>query len=221
MTSPVVSMPNPQDESRLATRTSPGMPALPSVLGMYAFAAATFIVAANMAHWYGNAQSALVLFPLVLIFGGLAQFYAGAWSMRANDALGLAMHCTWGSFWTAYGILELMYSTGRVARPQGAFSELGFWFIVVAAITWAITAASRKHKGITTLLALLAIGSTLEAIAELIGVEWLRMLGGYFLIASALVAWYVASALLMRFGKAGKAQLPAPVAHNESVRVAS
>jgi hypothetical protein len=97
-------------------RTSPSVPALPSVLGMYAFAAATFIVAAHMAHWYGNAQSALVLFPLVLIFGGLAQFYAGAWSLRTSDAVALAMHCTWGSFWTAYGILELLYSTGHGSK---------------------------------------------------------------------------------------------------------
>jgi succinate-acetate transporter protein len=173
-----------------------------------------------MAHWYGNAQSAIVLFPLVLILGGFAQFNAGAWSLRANDAVGLAMYCTWGSFWTAYGILELVYATGRLTHPQGAFSELGFWFIAMAAITWAIMAASRQSKGITTLLALLAIGSTLEAIAELAGLEWLRMLAGYFLIASALVAWYVASALMMRFGRISKVQPAMPVAHNESVRVA-
>jgi succinate-acetate transporter protein len=218
MTSSVVPMPNPQDEARLATRPSPA--ALPSILGMYAFAAATFIVAAHMAHWYGSAQSAIVLFPLVLIFGGLAQFYAGAWSLRTNDAVAFAMHCTWGSFWTAYGILEVLYSTGRLTRPQGAFSELGFWFIVVAAITWAISAASRESKGVTTLLTLLAIGATLEAIAELTGMEWLRLLAGYFLIASALVAWYAASALMMLFGKRAKTQPATPAVHSESQRVA-
>jgi uncharacterized protein len=193
---------------------------LPSILGMYAFAAATFIVAAHMAHWYGNAQSAIVLFPFVLILGGLAQFYAGAWAFRTNDAVALAMHGTWGSFWTAYGILEILYATGRVVRPQGAFSELGFWFIAIAAITWAITVASRENKGVTTVLALLAIGSTLEAIAELAGMDWLRMLAGYFLIASALVAWYVASALMMCFGKKEKTQLASQVAPSESKRVA-
>jgi uncharacterized protein len=220
MTSSVVPMPKSQEEGELAMRPSASGTAMPSILGMYSFAAATFIVAAHMAHWYGNAHSAIVLFPLVLIFGGLAQFYAGAWSLRANDAVALAMHCTWGSFWTAYGILELVYSTGRLVRPQGAFSELGFWFIVVAAITWAITAASRENKGVTSLLALLAIGSTLEAIAELAGMEWLRMVAAYFLIASALVAWYVASALMIRFGKMPKTQLATPVTHGESMRAA-
>jgi uncharacterized protein len=220
MTSQVVPMPNPQEESRPWVRTSRGATALPSILGMYAFAAATFIVAARMANWYGNAQSAIVLFPLVLFLGGLAQFYAGAWAFRMNDAVSLAMHGTWGSFWTAYGVLELLYASGRVIRPQGAFPELGFWFIVMAAITWGITAASRENKGVTTLLAFLAIGSTLEAIAELTGIYWLRMLAGYFLIASALVAWYVASALIMRFGRTTKAQSPTPVAPSESVHAA-
>jgi uncharacterized protein len=218
MTSQVVPMPNPQEDTRLVTYTSRVATGLPSILGMYAFAAATFIVAAHMAHWYGNAQSAIVLFPLVLFFG-LAQFYAGAWAFRSGDAVALAMHGTWGTFWTAFGILELLYATGRVPHPLGAFSELGFWFIAVAAITWGITAASRE-KGVTTLLALLAIGSTLEAIAELAGIDWLRMLAGYFLIASALVAWYVASALIMRFGKTAKTKSPMPVANSESVHAA-
>jgi len=220
MTSQVVPMPNLQEESRPAMRAFRGATALPSILGMYAFAAATFLVAARMANWYGNAHSAIVLFPLVLFLGGLAQFYAGAWAFRMNDAVALAMHGTWGSFWTAYGILELLYASGRVVRPQGAFPELGFWFIVVAAITWAITAASRENKGITSLLALLAIGSTLEAIAELAGIGWLRMLAGYFLIASALVAWYVASALIMRFGRTAQAQSATPAAPSESVHAA-
>ncbi|HKV78111.1 MAG TPA: hypothetical protein VJP02_08240 [Candidatus Sulfotelmatobacter sp.] len=70
------------------------------------------------------------------------------------------------------------------------------------------------------MLALLAIGSTLEAIAELAGMDWLRMLAGYFLIASALVAWYVASTLMMRFGRVEKAQPAASVAPSESARVA-
>jgi len=220
MTSSVVPMPSSQGEELSATRTYSVAAAMPSILGMYAFAAATFIVAARMAHWYGNAQSALVLFPLVLILGGLAQFYASAWAFRTNDAVALAMHGIWGSFWTAYGILEILYASGRVVRPQGAFPELGFWFIAIAAITWAITAASRANKGVTTVLALLAIGSTLEAIAELAGMDWLRMLAGYFLIVSALVAWYVASELMMHFGKIHKAQPASPVAPSESKRVA-
>jgi uncharacterized protein len=225
MTSQVVPMPNSQASGAIgsATRTALNAGALPSILGMYAFAAATFIVAAYMAHWYGTAQSAIVLFPLVLFFG-LAQFYAGARAMRTGDAVAVAMHGSWGAFWTAFGILELLSASGQVIHPLGAFSsELGFWFIAIAAITWAITAASRENPGITTLLALLAIGSTLEAIAELAGVEWLRMLAGYFLIVSAIVAWGVATTQMMQFAstnKADKKLVASSAVQSESVHAA-
>lgn len=87
--------------------------------------------------------------------------------------MAVALHGSWGSFWTAYGIFELLYATGYAVRSQGAYSELGFWFIAIAAITWGITAASRENKGVTMLLVLLAIGSTLEAIGELAAIDWL------------------------------------------------
>jgi succinate-acetate transporter protein len=220
MTASVVPMSSTQEGNRLMARASQSAITLPSILGMYTFAAATFIVAAHMAHWYGNVQSAMVLFPLVLIFGGLTQFYAGAWAFRTNDAGAMVFHCTWGAFWTAYGILELLFSSGRVARPVGAFPELGFWFIVVAAITWSIAAASRENKVITTVVTLLAIGSTLEAIAELAGLNWMRILSAYFLIVSALIAWYAASALLMRTRKAITGTTAAPTPQTESTRAA-
>lgn len=216
MTSTVVSMPDPEGGGAHAAVTM----FAPSILGMYAFAAATFIVSARMVHWYGSLQSAMVLFPLVLIFGGLAQFYAGTWAVQSHDAVALAMHGTWGSFWTAYGILEILFASGRVARPQGAFPELGFWFIVMAAITWAITFAARERTGLMTVLLLLACGSTLEAIAELAGIGGLRILAGYFLMASALVAWYVSTLLMLRVGRIEKAHHSAPTPTSESVRAA-
>ena len=75
MTSQVVPMSDPQQAGSVErkARAALEMVVPPSILGLYAFAAATFIVAAHMAHWYGNNQSAMVLFPLVLILGGLAQ----------------------------------------------------------------------------------------------------------------------------------------------------
>jgi len=190
-----------------------------SVLGLYAFAAATFMVAAHMAHWYGTTQSALIMFPLVLIFG-LAQFYAGAWAFQTRDAVSLAMHGTWGAFWIAYGILEILISSGRVVRRSGAFPELGFWFIAIAVITWAIMLASRKHPGMMSLLTLVAIGATLEAIAELAGLGGLRILAGYFLIASAIVAWYLASGLMMRFENAARSPLEMRPSLNDTQRAA-
>jgi succinate-acetate transporter protein len=71
--------------------------AAPSILGLFGFAAATFIVSANLAGWYGNTQSGQYLFPFAATFGGLAQLLAGMWSYRARDGVATAMHGMWGS----------------------------------------------------------------------------------------------------------------------------
>jgi uncharacterized protein len=172
--------------------------AAPSILGLYGFAGATFMVAANMAHWYGNPSSPIYLAPFVLIFGGFAQFLAGMWAFRARDGVATAMHGMWGSFWIAYGILQLMFASGRVAQPAGPFMELGYWFIILAAITWAGTyAASAENKGLVLVLAFLAAGSTTAAIGEMTGTEWLMILTGYLFMISAVCAWYTATALMV------------------------
>src|SRR5919199_5006478 len=87
-------------EPHFATRVVLQPIAAPSVLGLFGFAGATFIVAANLAGWYGNhVTTPLVLAPFALVFGGIAQFFAGMWAYRARDGLATAMHGMWGSFW--------------------------------------------------------------------------------------------------------------------------
>src|SRR5581483_9429578 len=141
--------------------------AAPSILGLYGFAGATFMVAANMAHWFGNAASPMYLFPFAAMFGGLAQFLAGMWAYKARDGIATAMHGMWGAFWMAYGILQALISFGRIQAPAGPFPELGYWFIVLAAITWVGTAAAgAENKGLVTLLTLLAGGATVAAVGE-------------------------------------------------------
>lgn len=174
--------------------------AAPSILGLYGFAGATFMVAAHMAHWFGSAQSAMVLWPFAAFFGGLAQFLAGMWSYKARDGVATAMHGMWGSFWMAFGILWVLVAAGKVTIPANgaAFPELGFWFIVLAAITWAGTAAAAAESTvITAVLGFLAGGSTIAAIAELAGMEALRILAGWLFIIAAIVAWYAATALMV------------------------
>jgi uncharacterized protein len=172
--------------------------AAPSVLGLFGFAGATFMVAAHMAHWYGGANTDLYLAAFAATFGGIAQFAAGMWAFKARDAVATAMHGTWGAFWMAYGLLEYAFVSGTLHRPTGAFPALGYWFIVLAAITWmGAWAATAENKLLATVLAFLAGGSTIAAIAELTGSGGLEVLGGYLFIISAIVAWYTASAIML------------------------
>jgi succinate-acetate transporter protein len=179
--------------------------AAPSILGLYGLAGATFMVAAQMCHWFGSSHTTLLLVPFAAIFGGLAQFLTGMWAFKARDGVATAVHGMWGAFWMAFGILSLMLFSGRVPQPAGPlFPELGYWFIVLGAITWVCAgAAAAENKSLVTTLVFLAAGSTISALALLIGVEPLITLAGYLFIICAIAAWYTASALMLNeaFGR--------------------
>ena len=203
--SPVLQMP-PKKKEQVQTRIWQERLAAPSILGLYGFAGATFMVAAHMAHWFGGAQTNMVLWPFAALFGGLAQFLAGMWAYKTRDGVATAMHGMWGTFWMAFGILWLLVAGGKVTIPANgaAFPALGFWFIVLAAITWAGTAAASADSSVvTSVLGFLAAGSSVAAIAELVGNEALRILAGWLFIISAIIAWYAATALMMNsaFGR--------------------
>lgn len=183
--------------------------AAPSILGLFGFAAATFMVATRLAGWYGNAGSAVFLFPLAATLGGAAQFAAGMQAYRARDGLATAMHGTWGSFWLAYGILFLLDAIGVLHVPaKGAFPELGFWFLPLAAITLSGAVASlAENVGLFGVLSTLATGAAFLAVGYLTGIsDWLTA-GGWVLFASAVFAWYVASAMMLE-GSFGRVLLP-------------
>ncbi|HET7589662.1 MAG TPA: acetate uptake transporter [Solirubrobacterales bacterium] len=172
--------------------------AAPSILGLFGFAGATFIVAAHLAGWYGSDKSGEFLFPFAAMFGGLAQFLAGMWAYKARDAVATAMHGMWGSFWLAYGILNLLVAVGAYTLPVGEFPELGFWFVALGVITGiGAIAAVAESLGLVTVLTTLAVGSGFLAVHYLTGVGWWETAGGWILIASSVAAAYTAGAMML------------------------
>src|SRR5581483_8319583 len=171
----------------------------PSILGLFGFAGATFMVAANLAGWYGNhTTSPLYLAPFAAVFGGVAQFLAGMWGYRARDGLATAMHGTWGAFWMGFGILFLLNSLHVLTVPTGKFVPFGYWFLVLAVITASgALAALGESLGFFGVLAPLAVGSAFAAVGYLTGVGGWLQAGGWVLLASSWIATYVATALMM------------------------
>jgi uncharacterized protein len=178
--------------------------AAPSILGLFGFAGATFIVAAFLARWYGTATTPEFLFPFAAAFGGVAQFAAALWAYRARDGLATAMHGMWGSFWIAYGVLFLLGAIGVLRIPAGRFTELGFWFLALAAITLSgAVAALAENLSLSAVLWTLTVGAGLLAVGYLTGgATWIRS-GGWVLLVSAALAWYTATAMMLEssFGR--------------------
>jgi succinate-acetate transporter protein len=183
--------------------------AAPSILGLFAFAGATFVVAANMAGWYGNASTAGYVFPFAAMFGGLAQFTAAMWAYRARDAVATAMHGTWGSFWLAYGLLQLLVATHVLATGSTLDDALGFWFIALCAITFSgmLGAFAEGNVGVAGVLGVLAAGAGIAAVAFLSSSTALEHTAGWVFVIAAAMAWYVGTGMMLK-AAAGQIVLP-------------
>jgi len=184
--------------------------AAPSILGLAGFAGATFIVASNLAGWWGTPKSPLALAPFAAMFGGLAQFLAGMWAYKARDAIATLAHGTWGSFWMAYFILNILVGTHVVAEPTPWYHnpEVGFWFFALA-ITTAIAAlaALTEGLGLFAVLLTLATGSGIVAGAFIYGSHGWVQVAGWVFVVSAGLAWYMVAAMLLA-ATAGRTVLP-------------
>jgi uncharacterized protein len=208
-----IAMTGMEEASRdgFATRIVLQQLAAPSILGLFGFAGATFIVAANVAGWYGNhTTTPLVLAPFAMVFGGLAQLLAGMWAYRARDGLATAMHGMWGSFWIAYGILNIMLATGtlKAATPWYHDPALGFWFFALAVITASGALASLGESlGVFGVLATLAAGSGIFAGALMAGSHGWATTAGWVFVVSAALAWYTATGMML-LSATGRTILP-------------
>jgi succinate-acetate transporter protein len=184
--------------------------AAPSILGLFGFAGATFMVASLLAGWWGSPVfDAPIIAPFALVFGGLAQLLAGMWSYRARDGLATAMHGTWGSFWLAWGTLVGLVTIGALPPVALISQAFGFWFIVLSVVTiFGALAALAEGLALFTVLGLLAAGSVLLAIAFIGGFPALVIAGGWVLVASAAAAFYTAGAMMLAGSFGGRTVLP-------------
>lgn len=120
------------EEWRDHARVSLQPVAAPSILGLYGFAAAPFIVTAHLVGWYGTATSPLLIFPFATAAGGIAQSVAALWAYRARDGLATAaIHGIWAAFWVGYGFLNFMVALKLVVAPAPGRRGAGVRLLVL------------------------------------------------------------------------------------------
>lgn len=191
-----------QDRSRVVLTPI----AAPSIMGLTGFMMATVMVGAWQAGWYGSGGTPMVLWPLVLFAGGVLQSAAALWSFRARDGVAVAVHTAWGSFWLAWGILQLLVATGAMAPiPMGSVnSGFGFWFIGLTLVTGTcMFAALADNVSIALTLAALTGGAAVTAAGFFSGNLVVTQIGGWLFVISAALAWYAISAMILEnaFGR--------------------
>ncbi|HUA44292.1 MAG TPA: GPR1/FUN34/YaaH family transporter [Solirubrobacteraceae bacterium] len=174
--------------------------AAPSILGLYGFACATFIVTAYLVGWYGKPTSPLLIFPFATAAGGIAQGAAALWAYKARDGLATAIHGIWAAFWLGYGFLNFMVALKLIPAPapHAAVPELGYWFWALAAVTLVGAIASLAESlAISSVLFPLAVGVAFLGVFYTLGGTGWEKVGGYVTMASAFTAFYAASAMML------------------------
>lgn len=75
-------------------------------------------------------QSLGVVIALALVYGGTVQILAGMWEFKKNNVFGATALSSYGGFWVAFGIMELL-SLLKVftVPPEGVLMFLVAWTI--------------------------------------------------------------------------------------------
>jgi succinate-acetate transporter protein len=143
------------------------------------------------AGWFTGASVPLVLVS-AFAFGGVAQFAAGLMEMPRGNTFGFVAFCAYGAFWWSFALFVQFYAT---TVPSGF---VGWWLLMWGSFSfglWVATLALNR----TLQLVFLALWITfyLLGAADLFAMPWLRVIGGYTGLATAILAAYLAAAELI------------------------
>ena len=187
-----------------AGRTAGWTPADPGPLGLAAFAGTTFVLSminsglVGDKHLVGGGLLPLVA-GLALAYGGIAQVLAGLWEFRTGNTFGALAFCSFGAFWISF-FLIVQLAAAAVA-PKELFSGLGLYLWMWGIFTAYMFIASLRTTGAVALVFLLLaitfiiLGIGNSSLAGTLSVtNGTIKLGGYFGLATAIVAWYASFA---------------------------
>jgi succinate-acetate transporter protein len=187
-------------------------PADPGPLGLAAFAGTTFVLSLVNAGLVGDkTHPGGGLLPMVaalaLAYGGIAQFAAGIWEFRTGNTFGAVAFCSFGAFWISFYFI--VHSVAENS-PSVVFSGLGLYLWMWGIFTAYMFLASLRTTGAVALVFLLltitfiilGIGNSALAGTKEVTNGTIK-LGGYFGLATAIVAWYASFAAVLNstFGR--------------------
>jgi len=177
----------------------------PAPLGLFGFATTTLVLSAANANFTGvTAGGAL---GLALAYGGLAQLLAGMWEFKAGNTFGAAAFSSYGAFWISFWVLN---NVGGSA-PKGA-NDVGWYLLSWTIVTGLFLLGTlRQNWGLVAVFLLLFITFLLLTIGAFnppAAGSQPSPIAGYVGIATAIAAYYVGLAGIMRHVSNDKIKLP-------------
>jgi uncharacterized protein len=174
------------------------MPANPAPLGLAGFGLTTGVLSmVNSNLVGGGAASYPIVLGMAFAFGGLIQLLAGMWEFRTGNTFGAVAFSSYGAFWISFFILV---STNVAQLPKTEIDSLLGLYLwawgVYTGILFLCTFASTR--ALSLLFLLLTITFILLGIGNAGASNGIIHAGGYFGIATALVALYMVASDVMK-----------------------
>ena len=180
----------------------------PAPLGLAGFAMTTFVLSFVNANIIKESGAVNVVLALALFYGGTAQLLAGMWEFKRGNTFGATAFASFGAFWLSFWALNKLSSGPASDIHQAVGLYLLAWCIFTAYMT---LAALKTNLAVLAVFALLTITFLFLAIGEFMNdmpaPDTMTKIGGWFGIATAVVAWYASSAGVVN-ATHGKTVLP-------------
>lgn len=194
---PVVSHMDDTEISVLGERALASI-ADPSPLGLWGFATGTWMTGTIIAGLFPESAFSAVI-PVLLVFAGLTQFIAGLFAFRRVNVLAATAFCAFGAFNITTALFFALQSSNVLTMSGAPVVLQGFLLESFGFIALTLTiAAFRTNAALVLVLGTLCIGYVLAGIHNMCGgFSIVSETGGWFLIASAALAFYMGAALVV------------------------
>jgi uncharacterized protein len=169
----------------------------PAPLGLFGFATGTIAIGYVLSGFLD--QSAQIgTAPALLVFAGLAQFVAGLWGFRKGNTFAATAFCCYGANNVVVSTFFLLTATGVITKAFGTDVTLAIELFSFAYVSLVLGLAALKLNPVfVAILWTLVPGFTLSGLGLLGQPPVIGHVGGYFLILSALLAFYAAGAIVV------------------------
>jgi uncharacterized protein len=164
----------------------------PAPLGLAGFAMTTFVLSMFNSNLVSPSGDAIVL-GLAFAYGGVAQLLAGMWEFRKGNTFGATAFSSYGAFWISYWFF--VHFDAASVPSFAAGHAVGLYLIswgIFTAYMW--IASLRVSVAVSAVFILLTITFFLLGIGNAHADKTIIHAGGWFGLATALVAWYTSFA---------------------------
>ena len=172
-------------------------------LGLIGFASSLALLSMANAEWFNLGAVALVA-PAALAFGAVALILASIWDFWGGNSFAATWEAAYGCFWLFLGLYLAIFGPTVVAAAgaAGAADAFGAYLLVWAVITIGFTAGTYfVARPAFLAFGLLAVIFVILGLSNMAApgdtADNLRKVGGWLGIVDALLAFYVAFALMM------------------------